>query len=85
MKDRRIGKLLIKRKLLDKAIDSGDGANLFHMSVPLDVKHDFISGNVEMILWHPQFRPIAENEMVPEYEALFMNGRIFPIFTEIIK
>lgn len=83
MKERRIGRFTVAEKLLRDAIDTGHGANLFHKAVPLDVNRDWMSGRTTFLCWHPEFRPINEGEIAPEYVAEWDAKSVYPVWREL--
>lgn len=85
MKERRIGKVTVHRRLLLSAIDGGGGANLFHGSVPLDIQSDWTSDRTTFVLWHPDFDPIKEGEVAPEYIATFTPDSVYPTWNRVQK
>lgn len=74
--DRRLGKFTVDDKILRESINSGLAARLFHGSVPIDVKRDWMSEKSTFTLWHPKFDQVEKGEQVPEYIAAVENGAI---------
>jgi len=81
MKERRIGRFRVAEKLLREAVITGHGANLFVGCVPLDITRNWLTGDVDFLVWHPAFDAIPECEVVPEYVATFANGSAVPTWT----
>jgi len=66
MKEKRLGRFIVTDELIAGA-KYGEGVNLFHGFIPLDVKHSIVSGTVEYIGWHKDFNIIKEGEIAPIY------------------
>lgn len=83
MKERRIGRFEVSQILLDKAMDTGHGENLFAGSVPLDLQRDWIRGVVTFICWNHQFDAIDEGQTIPIYSATFQAGQTSPTWQRV--
>lgn len=83
MKERRIGRFKVADKLLQEAIDTGHGQNLFSGMVPLDIQREWMSGVTTFIAWHASFMPIEEGRMTPEYRATFQAGETAPTWQHV--
>ena len=78
---RQIGRFVVRGKFF-KRLEPGDGMNLFSEMLVLDVRRDWVSDSVEYFGMHPQFREIAEGEIVPEYVAHFGPDSALPQWRE---
>lgn len=83
MKDRRIGRFKIAGKLLQDAINTGHGQNLFAGMVPLDIQRDWVSDTVTFTAWHRDFAPVSEGQMIPEYIGIFKAGKTLPTWQHV--
>lgn len=79
MKNRRLGKFTVSGLFL-RGARTGEGVNLFRNMIVLDVQHSFMADHAEYLAWHPAFEPVAEGQMVPEYEAHFDAKSATPIW-----
>ena len=61
----------------------GEGVNLFHNMVVLQCHQSYMTDQREYFAIHPDFRPRKEGEVVPEYNAVFSDGQVFPKWEEI--
>ena len=68
----------VSEKFRREAAYAGHGANLFIDAVVLDIDVDWVSGWATYKMWHPQFDPTKEGQLLPEYEAVFQAGEIAP-------
>lgn len=50
---------------------AGEGVNLFHDMIVLDVQRNFNDSSREYIAVHPSFRRVGQGEKIPEYVAIF--------------
>lgn len=83
MRDRRIGKVNISYRVIEDAIDTGYGSNLFINAIPLDCHMNWPFNIVEYVLWHPDFDKLEPGEIPPFYEAHFKTGSVVPTWTRV--
>jgi hypothetical protein len=74
---RNIGKFKVSCTFIEEA-ERGDGANLFKDMIVIDIRRDFTTNNLEYLAYHPDFKPIAEGSLIPEYTALFSFDSTYP-------
>lgn len=72
----RIGHITISDDVLRESINTGLAARIFHGSVPLDVKRNWMHSDSTFLIWHPQFDELEQGEIIPDYSALITNGVI---------
>lgn len=82
MKARNIGRFVVGARFFD-GLARGEGANLFHGLIVLDLQRNWVSGTGEYTALHEQFRDIAEGEMAPQYMATFRDGESTPTWVEM--
>jgi hypothetical protein len=82
-KKRRIGKVRISNLFRSDAANMGHGVNLFIGAVVLSIDEDWISGWATYTMWHPQFEPLGQNEITPEYAAEFAPGEVAPTWKRV--
>lgn len=83
MNDRRIGRFKIAGKLLQDAINTGHGQNLFVGMVPLDIQRDWVSDVVTFTAWHQDFAPVPQGRLIPEYIGVFHAGETLPTWQQV--
>ena len=83
IKNKRLGMVRISEKFRRDAANTGHGANLFIGAVVLAIDEDWMSGLATYKMWHPQFDPIDEGQVLPEYEAEFAPGEIAPTWKRV--
>jgi hypothetical protein len=59
------------------------GVNVFKDMIVLDVTHDWATHDRWYTAVHPHFRPKAEGEIIPEYQAVFSPGSVYPFWMEV--
>lgn len=65
-----IGTLIISREMLKHYTRQYDMKNpLFRDFVPVDVKYDFTTDEMQITGYSPKFEPISDGEIAPKYEA----------------
>ena len=77
----RIGKFKVSRRFYD-GISHGEGVNLFHNMVVLDVRYDLLSAYLEYVAIHPDFEPREDGEELREYGAHFTDKSSIPKWVE---
>lgn len=82
MKTRRVGHFFVDRAFF-RELDVGEGTNLFHQMVVLNVDHEMWSNRVKYHAAHPDFRELAVGEITPEYRAVFTPDSPFPQWQEV--
>ena len=83
MSNRRIGRFKCADRLLQDAISTGHGQNLFVGMVPLDIQRDWMSDTVTFTAWHADFAPVPEGRITPEYRAIFKAGETSPTWEHV--
>lgn len=78
----RIGTFKVDDRFFNK-LEPGDGTNLFHDMVVLDIRHDYLSRDRTYFAVHPAFRPVLQGEKYPEYIAIFRDGTALPEWQEL--
>ncbi len=78
---RRIGRFFLHERFLAK-LHAGEGTNIFDGMVVLRTEQDIMSGRVQYLAMHPQFRPVEIGEITPEYVATFEAGSATPKWQE---
>lgn len=73
----KIGRFVVAEGFFDR-LAAGEGVNLFHNMIVLDVRRDFMSRQVEYIAIHPDFHPLPEGCIVQTYTATFTSGSPYP-------
>ena len=63
-------------------LHSGEGANLFHNMVVLDIQREYLRDCSTYIAIHEGFRPVEPGEIVPMYTAKFSADSIYPQWLE---
>ncbi len=61
-----------------QGLNHGEGVNLFHGMIILDVRHDFCNDRAEYIAIHEDFKPVVEGRIIPEYIGVFNSKSIYP-------
>lgn len=82
MRTRNVGRFRVDKLFFD-GLKPCEGINLFHDMVVLRAEEDMCSFATIYVAIHPQFRPIAPGELVPEYEAIFTKDTAYPTWKEI--
>lgn len=78
----RLGRFKVSGEFMDGLRD-GEGANLLAGTCVLDVRHDFIARTSEFVAWNPAFRPVAQGEVIPLYDATFTSTSSTPTWKEV--
>lgn len=78
----KYGRFTVAHRFYDR-LGPDEGVNLFHRMVVLDVKHSFMSHTAEYMAIHPDFRPVSEGEVIPEYVGQFTSDSPYPIWVEV--
>lgn len=78
---RRFGFIRLSIDLVDEIARAG--LNPCNRMIPLEVKVDFISRQAEIFGWHPEFDELHEPEVIPEYRAIFVDGRASPYLERV--
>lgn len=68
--DRRLGRFTVNSTFFIGA-QRGEGENLFHRMIVLEVQHSPIEDRVYYIGWHPDFDIVQDGAVIPMYEAEF--------------
>lgn len=60
-----------------------EGTNVFRDMIVLDVETSWETCDRWYTAIHPDFRPRAEGEKIPEYQAVFHPGSVYPEWVEV--
>lgn len=77
MKTRKLGKFKVDLVFF-KNLEVGQGHNLFHKMIILEVKQEWEYDCIEYIGVHEQFAEVPKGQIIPEYVAIFFNDSIYP-------
>lgn len=61
----------------------GEGLNLFHGFIPLDIKVDHMRNEVTYGGFHEDFDEIPDYIVPPFYDAIFTNDSVYPTWRRI--
>jgi hypothetical protein len=68
MSSRRIGRFIVPTSLVE-GFCRGEGLNVFAGGAVVDVRHDWMRGQVEYFMYHPTFTPVKLGDLIPLYVA----------------
>jgi len=82
MKTRNYGRFFVSGRFFWD-LKPDEGTNLFHRMVVVRVEQQINADRIEYTAVHPDFEPLEPGHLIPEYNAVFHDGEIYPQWVKV--